>query len=106
MQLAGTTYLTVPEALDMVRGLGLCIDERTFRRFIRKSGAYLEHRRQIVLTEADLARVLEAMRERPAACPSSSSAAARSGTSGVPSAATVTMKALELARNLTRKRTA
>lgn len=60
--LADTTFLTVEECLDRLRAIPLTMSERTFRQRIRASGSYIEHRGQLLLTEADLAAVLDSLR--------------------------------------------
>jgi hypothetical protein len=119
----GKTYFTIAESMERLTGLGLELSERTFRQRVRLSGAYLEHRKQLFLTEADLEAVIATFRAgaalpaprkstpRPrtaAPCPSSSSAARarKTSTSRVPSAASVTSRALALARASTPKRSA
>jgi hypothetical protein len=111
----GEVYHTIPEAMDRLAPLGLLMSEREFRRRVRISGAYLEHRRQLLLTEPDIKAVLETLRpsspqpraRRTRPCPSSSSAAAarNTGTSRVPSADSVVSRARALARKPTPKRT-
>ena len=51
--------LTVQECLGR---LPIRMSEREFRRKIRKSGHYYEHRRQIMLSEADFAAIMEGLR--------------------------------------------
>lgn len=108
----GITYLTVKECLER---LPFRMNERRFRRTVRSLGIGIQHRWTIVLTEADLTTVIDtlrlgtgraqAKRTKARACPSSSSVAARSSTSRVPSADSVMSRARELARARTLKPT-
>ncbi len=66
---------------DCLARLPVVMSERSFRQLVRRTGAYMEHRRQLMLTESDFAVVLEELRP----C-SNSSNGVRSGTSAAPSA--------------------
>ena len=59
-------YLTVADCLAR---LPVKLSERTFRKLVRRCGTFIEHRKQMPLTEDDFAAVLETMRP----CSSSSS---------------------------------
>lgn len=60
-EIGGIRYLTIPECLER---LPFIMSERAFRRVVRTSGCGIEHRRQLILTEADLNAVLDAPRTR------------------------------------------
>lgn len=80
--------LTIKEAQAF---LPIAMSERAFRQLVRKSGCYMEHRRQLMLTESDLQHVLETLRP----CSSSSSATIRpTGKSGARSNSLQVMIAL------------
>lgn len=97
MTASTTALLTIDDCL--VR-LPIQMSERAFRRVVRKSGFYMEHRRQLMLTEDDLRNVLETLRP----CSSSSGGQiARTGTSRARSAASESARALERIRGLTQK---
>ena len=103
MTINGTTYMTMDEALARVRALPLVMGERTFRARVRLSRQYIGHRNQMLMTEAHIARFLETLAPTPdqpkaPKCPSPSNGAETSGTSRVASGASVTARALALAR--------
>lgn len=104
-EINGVSYLTIKECMER---LPFIMSERAFRAAVRASGHCIEHRRQLALTEADLAAVLASLKPRKAIPPCRSSspveAKAKYGTSKVRSAESVTSKALALVRENTQRR--
>jgi hypothetical protein len=90
-------YLTVADCLAR---LPVKLSERTFRKLVRRCGTFIEHRKQMPLTEDDFAAVLETMRP----CSSSSSVPrVRTGKSEVRFAASEYERALARVQRRTLK---
>ena len=84
--------LTVDEVKDR---LPVKVSDRTLREKIRAAGCYMQIGRTMMLTEADYAELLEAL--RPCRSKSSKGQKARTSTLGGQSQASILKKALELA---------